>query len=57
MTRKVTITVVDEINCLLDGLSRSEITEVQEAKKFREKSAHMTAAFRLGEWDGYTSMI
>lgn len=53
----ICITILDEVNCVIDGLEPQELRRLQDSIKFKEKGAHMTAAFRLGEWDGFVSMV
>lgn len=53
----ITITIIDRVNCSITGLTPKEHRKLQDHIKYREKGAHMTALFKLGEWDGYTSMV
>lgn len=49
--------VIDEVNCIIEGLPSPQLSNLQREFSFMEKGAHMTAAYRLGEWDGRVSLI
>jgi len=51
------IRMVDEVNCLLDGFDPKVIAHLRAKIKYKERDAFMTAAFKMGMWDGYTSLI
>lgn len=51
------IRIIDEVNCRLEGFPDSAIKQLQALIKYREKDAHMQAAYKLGMWDGNTSLI
>lgn len=57
MSYKVTITLIDEVNCHVGGLSLPIKKKLSEALSFPVKGAYMTVAYQMGDWDGKESFI
>jgi len=53
----LTLTILDEVNCHIEGLTRQDIEEIVGATELPDKSAFMTAAFQTGNWNGKISMF
>lgn len=53
----ISITLLDEVNCLVDGLTVKQTQEVIERTKLPVAGAHMQASFKTGNWDGKESLF
>ena len=51
------IILIDEVNVHLEGFTDRVIETLRSKIRYREKDAHMQAAYKMGMWDGYTSTI
>lgn len=51
------IVITDEVNCILDGFPQKAIDHLRDKIKYREKDCFMVASYKMGMWDGYTSLI
>lgn len=53
----ITITLTDEVNAHIEGLTAGEVEYLQERTKLPVKGAFMDAAFKTGNWDGKRSLV
>lgn len=54
---KMKITILDQVNIHIEGLSRRDLNHIRQGTRISDKSAFMTAAYKLGEYDGYHYMV
>lgn len=54
---KLVLTLIDEVNCHIDGLSSYDVDRIVAGTKLPDPQAFMTAAFQTGNWDGKVSFF
>lgn len=47
------ITIMDQVNIHLEGFDRRDLNHVRRGTRVSDRNAFMTAAYKLGEYDGY----
>lgn len=53
----ITLDILDSVNCQFRGLNWQQKQYIIEATKIPVEGAHMTAAFKTGNWDGKESLF
>lgn len=53
----ITITLLDEINCQIDGLTSKQFGELQKSLSWHVPGCFVTAAYQLGHWDGKETLL
>lgn len=53
----ITFHILDSINCYVEGLTWPQKEYIIEKTKLSVAGAHMTAAFKTGNWDGKESLL
>ena len=51
------ITLIDEVNCQVEGLDFKVRKDCSDALKFFDPSARYTTAFKMKRWDGYDTYM